>query len=314
MKDIGGFFELELNQGVEYHNNAFRLNLGHSAFEYILRLRKPKKVFLPYYTCDVMLLPLNKLGIHYDFYHINEKLEPIFDFEKIKKSEYFVYTNYFGIKDLYITKLSKKCKSLIIDNAQAFFSFPIKDFDTFYSARKFFGVPDGAYLYTNNMLKEKFYQDNSTDRFSHLIGRIENGPEKVYDLFKKNEQLLFKQSIKTMSDITRMILKNINYEKVKEVRLENFHYLDQKLQNTNLLNIKLSKNSVPMVYPYLTKEYDLRNKLIKNRIYIAQYWPNVLKWLDKNHFEHNLTLFLTPLPIDQRYSKKDMLRILGIIK
>ena len=31
---IGGYFELELPQGEEYHKNAIRLNTGRNAFEY----------------------------------------------------------------------------------------------------------------------------------------------------------------------------------------------------------------------------------------------------------------------------------------
>ncbi|MBN1217140.1 MAG: hypothetical protein JXA99_17100 [Candidatus Lokiarchaeota archaeon] len=313
MNDIGGFFELELNQGLEYHNNALRLNLGHTAFEYILRLRKPKRIFLPYYTCDVMLYPLKKLSIPYNFYHIDKKLEPIFDYKRLKRNEYFVYTNYFGIKDCYIKKISMECNNLIIDNAQAFFSFAVKGVDTFYSARKFFGVPDGAYLYTSSMLKEKFKQDNSANRFRHLIGRVENSPENAYSLFKKNEQSLYRQSIKTMSNITRRILKNIDYERAKNIRLENFNYLEKALKKSNLLNIKLDKNSVPMVYPYFTKKKDLRNRLIKNRIFVAQYWPNVYEWVSKNCYEYYLTNNLIPLPIDQRYSVDDMKNILEIL-
>jgi hypothetical protein len=32
---IGGYFELELSRGEEYHSDAIRLNTGRNAFEYI---------------------------------------------------------------------------------------------------------------------------------------------------------------------------------------------------------------------------------------------------------------------------------------
>ena len=62
MKAIGGFFELELNRGREYHYDALALNLGRTAFEYILKARKIRKIHLPLYTCDVMLEPVVRAG------------------------------------------------------------------------------------------------------------------------------------------------------------------------------------------------------------------------------------------------------------
>ena len=147
MIPIGGYFELELRKGEEYHNHAIRLNTGRNALELILKTKKYSKVFIPYFTCDTVLEPFNKLGIDYEFYSINKKLEPVFNYQKIQADMGFLYTNYFGIKDDFISIIAKKLKNLIIDNAQSFFSKPLEGIDTFYSARKFFGVPDGAYLY-----------------------------------------------------------------------------------------------------------------------------------------------------------------------
>ena len=64
-KAIGGYFELELPKGEEYHKSALSLNSARNCFEYILRVRKYKKVYLPYYTCEVILEPLKKLNIQY---------------------------------------------------------------------------------------------------------------------------------------------------------------------------------------------------------------------------------------------------------
>ena len=159
MNSIGGYFEIELPQGKEYHQNAIRLNTGRNAFEYVLRVKKYKKVYLPYYTCDVMLEPINKLALQYEFYHIDENFSPVFDFIRIQPDEVFVYNNYFGICDMQVSRVKSKCKNLIIDNSQSFFSQPLPSVDTFYSARKFFGISDGAYLYTDRYLDYKIEQD-----------------------------------------------------------------------------------------------------------------------------------------------------------
>ena len=49
MRSIGGFFSLELphNTGGELYPKAIRLNSGRSCFEYILKARGYKKVWLP---------------------------------------------------------------------------------------------------------------------------------------------------------------------------------------------------------------------------------------------------------------------------
>ena len=97
MKIIGGYFELELNKGQEFHKDALRLNTGRNAFEYILRTNKYSKVLLPYYTCDNMIEPLEKIGINYDYYMLDEKLYPVLDFSKLNENDVLVYINYFGV-------------------------------------------------------------------------------------------------------------------------------------------------------------------------------------------------------------------------
>ena len=120
MKAIGGYFELELSEGSEYHQEAIALNSGRHCFEYILRLRKYIKVYIPYYTCEVILEPINKLGIKYEFYHIDERLEPQFDFSNLQEGESMLYTNYFGLKDEYVNSIPQK-QNIIIDDYQSFF-------------------------------------------------------------------------------------------------------------------------------------------------------------------------------------------------
>lgn len=314
MNPIGGYFELELLYGEEYHKNAIRLNTGRNAFEYILRAKRYKKVFLPYYTCDVMLEPVHKLKLNYEFYHIDQAFSPKFDFINIKQDEVFVYNNYFGICDKQVNKVAKKCKNLIIDNSQAFYSKPLPGIDTFYSPRKFFGVPDGAYLYTDKKLKIKFEQDISYKRFEHLLGRIDINAEKFYSSSKKNDDSLIGQPIMKMSNLTRRLLQGIDYKTIAQKRRDNFLYFQEKFNNSNQLEFFISQNSVPMVYPYLIRNGNiLKQKLINNKIFVATYWPNVSKWCNPNMLEYNLMLNLLPLPIDQRYNKNDLTKIVELI-
>ncbi|NVO02110.1 MAG: hypothetical protein HXX09_05355 [Bacteroidetes bacterium] len=314
MNSVGGYFELELRKGKEYHPNAIALNTGRNALELILKVKKYKKVYIPYYTCYVILEPFEKTKISYEFYSIDKNFEPIFDYNLLNSEDGFLYTNYFGLKDRFIEELANECSNLIIDNSQAFFSAPINNIPTFYSCRKFFGVPDGAYLYLDNIIEFDFPIDNSEDRFSHLLKRIDLGAEEGYKTYKENENNLVGQPIKQMSILTRALLRNIDYKKVIKIRKENFLYYQQNLSLVNDFNIIMDKETVPMNYPFFSKKNKLKQLLINNKIFIPTYWPNVISWSDKNSLEYIFSTKMIFLPIDQRYDNDNISKIVKIIK
>lgn len=313
MKSIGGYFELELPQGTEYHNQAIALNTGRNALEYILRVRGYKRVFLPYYSCEVLLEPFEKLGVETSFYHINQSLEPE-QSVALKDSEAILYINYFGLKQDFVTTLAATYgKQLIVDNTQAFYAKPIEGIDTFYSCRKFFGVPDGAYLYCDARLDEELEQDHSWERMTHLLKRIDVSAEAAYADFREQSVKLKNNPIRTMSNLSHRIMASIDFSGVAERRRQNYQFLDKALSNKNGMSLPLATDTVPMVYPFLTADMQLRQRLIDSKVYIATYWPNVLDRCDENSTEETLTQQLLPIPIDQRYGSEDMVRIMKLI-
>jgi hypothetical protein len=313
-KAIGGYFELESCGFTNYlHSNLIALNTGRNALEYILKAKFIKKVYIPFFTCEVILEPLLKLKIPFVFYNINKSLEPKFNFSILNDKDAFLYTNYFGLKDSYIKNLSLTCKNLIIDNAQAFYSKSINNIPSFYSPRKFFGVPDGAYLDCSEKLKESFENDFSHDRMSHLLLRKDISAEAGYSYFAANDLILKNQPIRYMSSLTKSILAMVDYKKTAITRLENYIFLENALKKYNQLSLGLETGSVPMVYPYWGRDQNLRQKLLDNKIYTATYWPNVKNWCDENSLEYQLTNEVVYLPIDQRYSIEHMLIIKDVI-
>lgn len=313
-KSIGGYFELELPQGTEYHNQAIALNTGRNALEYILRVRGYKRVYLPYYSCEVLLEPFEKLGIEFTFYHINTNLES--DFQKtLSSDEAILYINYFGLKQDYVETMAQRYgKQLIVDNTQAFFAQPIDGIDTFYSCRKFFGVPDGAYLYCDKELESDLEQDHSWKRMAHLLKRIDVSAEDAYGDFREADENLKNNPIRRMSNLTHRIMASIDYNGVAERRRQNYQILDKALSNENGISLLLATDTVPMVYPFLTTDMQLRQRLIDSKVYIATYWPNVLDWCEENTTAYCLTQQLLPLPVDQRYGYEIMMRIINLIK
>lgn len=314
MQAIGGYFELELRKGEHYHRNAICLNTARNCFEYVLRTRNYKKVYIPYYSCEVMLEPIKKLGIKYEFYSINATLEPI-DQPVLKGDEAFLYTNYFGLKQGCVKRLAQVYgNQLMVDNAQAFYAEPQQGIDTFYSVRKFFGVSDGAYLYTENRLEHELEQDVSFNRMIHLLKRIDLGAEAGYQDFRINDDSLCEQDIKTMSRLTEAIVYGVDYETAKRKRRENYAFMDKALKDSNRIHLRLNDDAVPMAYPYLTDDETLRQRLIENKVFVATYWPNVKEWVTKEMLEYDLTERLLPIPVDQRYGIEEMKTIISIIK
>lgn len=313
MVAIGGYFSLELPLREEFHKDAIRLNTGRNCLEYILRARGYKKVYVPYYTCEAVMEPINKLGIPYEFYHIDIHFE-IRDRFTLKADEALLYTNYFGLKKRYVEQLAEKTgERLIVDNTQAFYAKPIAGIDTFYTCRKFFGVADGAYLYTDKLLNEEFVQDESYDRMAHLLKRIDLSAEQGFADFRKVDDGLDNQPIRKMSKLTQRIMQSIDYEAAVKKRRENYQMLHEVLGEENNLVLTFEDDAVPMVYPFLTPIKGLREKLIENKVFVARYWPNVLEWTTKEDIEYLLAYQMQPLPIDQRYGMEDLRRIIEII-
>ncbi|WP_294591031.1 hypothetical protein [uncultured Bacteroides sp.] len=314
MAAIGGYLELELRKGVHYHEDAIRLNSARNCFEYILLARKYTKIYIPYYTCEVLLQPLIRHRIAYEFYSINEDLEPA-ERKQLSPGEAFLYTNYFGLKQLCIERLSDIYGTqLIVDNAQAFYASCLDGVDTFFSPRKFFGVADGGYIYTDCVLETDLIQSKSYTRMQHLLERIDESAESGYISFRKNDDALDNQPICEMSRLTDRILCGIDYDNARSRRIDNFLYLHQSLQKSNSLRLELHSSDVPMVYPFYTEDPGLRSRLITEKIFVATYWSNVQKWCKPKDLEYALVNHIIPLPIDQRYGNEEMKRILTIIQ
>lgn len=310
MKEIGGYFELECGHTPPYHTGAVPFNSARNALRYIVRAYDIRQLYVPYYTCPVVWDALKAENVQMSFYSINQNLE--IDAQDIPTDAFVLVNNYFGAKGKYITRLAQKYPNLIVDNAQAFYA-PKQGLAAFYSPRKFFGLPDGGLVICGKKASEDFEQSTSFDLCSHLLKRHDLGASGAYADFQKNDEALKNQPIQKMSKLTKALMGNINYDFVRQKRLENFTALHNALADKNELKVDLLLDDIPMVYPFLTSADGLREKLIQNKVYVARYWPEIEKVCPADSFELYLQLHLLPLPIDQRYDLDDMKRILEVI-
>ena len=320
MNEIGGYFGLELKQGENvFHTSPYKMKSGRSSLSFILTNCKLKHVYLPFYTCDALLEPFDLHNISYSFYAINKKFEldimPV-----LKDGEMLVYINYYGIKDEYVEQLSNKyTDKLTVDCTQAYFTKGNGRSWYFNSTRKFFGVPDGSDLYVPNGFDWEDIYDALpvSDNYitDHLFARFNDEIQKGYPYFQKNETLNGGGAAK-MSVLTQCLLSNIDFEKVMEVRKQNFSYLDANLQDSNQLSISTCSPSVPFFYPYLPAHTIDKKKLWAENIFIPVLWNDCLQRANSIQFpiERELSEELLPIPVDHRYAGLQMDRMLDKIK
>ncbi|WFF74547.1 hypothetical protein [Proteiniclasticum sp. QWL-01] len=305
MREIGGYFQLDQLIDKPYYENFVELNTGRNALLYLVNAKKIRKIYLPYFLCNSVSDMLNRNKIDYEYYHIGRDFLPIFD-KELRNDEFLYIVNYYGqIIDSVIRKFKDKYNNIILDNTQSFFQKPIPGIDTIYSCRKFFGVPDGAYLSTDVIWDERLEKDESSSRMKHILGRYEGQASDFYNEFKKNDESFKELPIKKMSKLTRNILGAIDYEKIIESRNRNLEYLHGRLKHTNILDIKSPYG--PFAYPYYVENgIEVKKKLAQRKIYIPTLWPNVLKENREDSIEYYYVANILPLSCDQRYGTEDM--------
>ena len=316
MKPVGGYFELELSKGpYSYHEVPYTFKSGRSALHYILRICKPAIVYVPFYTCNALLQSFEAAGIAFRLYAIDERLEPV-ALPVLANNEYFLYINYFGLKGTTVNKLSAMyANRLIADCTQAFFTKGNGRSWFFNSCRKFFGVPDGAYLYPPDHTPIEVVESrNDVYTMDHLIKRFNGRVQEGYSAFKENEKMCGPE-IKRMSAISQHLLSHINYNEVIAGRRANFDYLHRTFINQNQFAIFVEAESVPMAYPLITGYQIDRNVLYNNNIYIPTFWAEVKTGTENGYeTERGLAEKLLPLPVDHRYNEADMQRMAAVIQ
>ena len=300
MKEIGGYIEFETYHGKEYHSDAIALNSGRHCLAYLIESLGIQHIWIPYYLCSSIKEICTQCGVNISYYRVKADFTPNFDFF-IQDNEYLFVVNYYGqLSNEYIKKLSVNYPHLIVDNTQAFFQMPVVGVHTLYSCRKFFGVPDGGYLYTDQKLKRELPVDISYRRMNFLLARFETNASDHYHEYVENNALFRNEPLKKMSKLTHNLMKGIDYDTVKNKREENFSYLHEHLKEINLLSPTTPIG--PYCYPFMIKEGSImRRQIIEQKIYIPQLWPEVLSSTATESIEYRYTRDILPLPCDQRY-------------
>ncbi|MFM2588584.1 hypothetical protein [Vibrio sp. TBV020] len=304
---IGGFGELEYgNSSSSLHPKALKLQSARSALFLFLSNVVCRKIYIPSYVCDVILPVFKTLKIEAVFYQLDDRMLPdSVDLNSLLDGEFLLLVNYFGLCDKeiesYLYSHDAHRSKVIIDNSQSLFSEPLDCSATVYSPRKFLGIADGGYLYTdvslNNNYPKLFFDGMS--HIDHLYLRMKGEISLGYEKFLASESEFTQLQPLFMSQISESLVDSYDLESIKIARVENYKKLDDEFSKINLSNLSLHSQSVPLCYPLVMSENvtNICRELIPKGIYLPRYWPR------SNNYMYENTLFL---PIDHRLKFADV--------
>ena len=316
---------------------------GRSAIYYVLKnillKHNIKKVYFPSYSCESMEQAFKDLGIEIEYYDVyfNETLKYNIDLEN--DSDIFFAMNYFGYSETnmeeYIKKFKEKGKIVIEDITHSILSKKrYSEYSDFLiaSLRKWFPISSGAIAVN---LKESFILKLSENTNEKLVTLKDLAMENKRNYINKYEEnnILDNQEdkdifLKQYSESNKIlendyqnykidensykVLMGIDIEEIIKKRRENAKLIYEKLSKN--LNIKFLVNNfkeddcllfVPIILNNKIRD-NLRDFLIKNKVYLPIHWPQEEKI--NNIFDKELSLIC-----DQRYSTFQIQQYLDLL-
>lgn len=308
---MGGYFEMETRSGEGLpHPGAVWFQSGRAALLALLQVCAPARVWAPHYLCSSVTDTIRQAGAGLVRYHIDAALHIAEDI-RLEDGDLLLVVNYFGVRDAYVRSLMTKFdrRKMVIDCTQSLFSAPFDCLATIYSPRKFVGVPDGGALVSSLAVPLPETQDEgSYERLLPLIKRLAFSPEAGFAENRCAQQKLEGQAPMRMSSLTRHLLAGLDYPGIAAARKRNFASLHAFFGMDNALELDAREITAPMCYPFLAPCSGFSEFLIRQRIFVPRYWPEV-DALPGWEIERYLVDHIVPLPCDQRYGEAEMQRL-----
>ena len=316
--------------------NCIFLDSGRSCIKILCQLIKNKEILAPAFSCFSVIYGFTE-GVKPVFYAVNDDFS--IDFEdlesKITKNTAAIYiTNYFGhfLSDEdaeKINKIKKEYNLIVIeDNTQSLFSGELKVGDyALSSIRKWFPVPDGGVIYSDNSLstidlRGVVKDSKQCDKLYPQILKamvvkdmLDYPVSKIADLFAQVEEQLNNYAdngeIFLMNDFTQFIYRCNSVPPMIKKRQDNERYLRTLIDSPYLRQAIpfREKNECPFNMPmYCTHRDEMWNYLVeKFSIYPSVLWRSYLyDPVNKIGATSRMGKEIISFPIDQRYGKEDM--------
>lgn len=313
MNSYGGFIGLEIplsETGPGLHPSATVLASGRACLSVLLSQIKPHRIHVPYYICDTVINLIRSHKVEILSYEIDDRLLPK-SIPQLARGELLLVVQYFGLCSSNMAAYRDSLPNQVVfDRTQAFFTQGIDQSWSFNSARKFFGVSDGAFL--SGPLEANPLFMRLTPSTQYLKDRADG--KDAYAGFLENEKTVGATPYR-ISKISEEILSRIDYINVAKRRRENFEVYHTIFSSKNQLKISLGSQDVPLYYPLLTSDEALREKLAKHKIFCPTLWKECATNTTPGYeWEKKLARNLAPLPLDQRYTREDCVKIAASIQ
>ncbi len=297
-----------------------------------------KKALLPAYTCESVIEPFLKMGFEVVFYSLDQGLS--WDREEIKtlivkhQPDFLLFHPYFGFDTLpdtgeMVSYCGEQGVTVIEDRTQCLYSqVPPSGADYVVgSIRKWCEAPDGGFVVTKqgrfeepiaqaNGAYEQMFLAASTNKYNYLFhGKGEKST--FLEQYAKAEELLEQQEGFTdVSPLSFGVQGSLDVVALTAKRQENYTFLARGLESfphVKPLFPVLPQGVTPLYLPVLVENRrELQLHLREQAIYAPVVWPKA-EGIVCNDATDFLYEHLLCIPIDQRYSTRDMARILDCI-
>ena len=289
------------------HVDKTYFNLGRSAFAYLIEhVIKPKKVYLPAFTCWSLVSSMQKRfpNIELKFYNVEKNLFCHYP-NKLEKGEAMVFIHFFGHENS--QDLPKKNGGIILEDISHALATKIKyrgDF-VFGSLRKVMKIADGGIILDHfyNPIYERSNNLDSWLRYESIDWKDMREAENMID---RN------WSISDISSQSLEVLLSANMDLIRNQRYKNEKYLFENIKTGKPI-ITYRKNEAPLLHNRIIESNEkrdaLRKKLAEKGIFTSIHWPtHELVKKHANKFKDVLWLedHIISIPVSQDFNLNDM--------
>lgn len=312
---FGGVLPLApVGVGEMAHPNALALSTGRACLALIADVLKPAAVYVPFYTCNTVFQPFVERGILLKFYAIGDDFRPLYP-PVLQPGEYFLWTDYFGLCGHITTQIiAQYGDRLIIDDTQSFFSGRHEGCWSFTSARKWFGVPDGAFLFAPVPLRTEAPRFEGASLQHLLLSRLGRAVAALKNEYAYEGGLT--AAIHRISAAAEIRLRGIDMARMAHIRRTNFAALHGRLCRHNQLAgfLNTCGTGVPFCYPFLSDRSLPRLSMAMRGVHLSAMWFDAAARAGEGYArERMLARSLLVLPVDPRYDAADMMRLSDLI-
>ena len=320
VKEIGSEFHtmvLEKGNGIRFPRSGSLTFSGRTALETVLKkIPYAKTALLPSYCCDSMIEPFRRAGIAVNFFDVNYNNGLLV--EITSKEDILLWCNYFGFQSnfpdfegIVIEDITHSLFSNISHHSQSDYLVA--------SVRKWEPINCGGYCsvyFEGKDPPKKFIMNKSEAmrlKAEYLSDADEQKKVEYLKAFNESNQWFANNySGLGIDSYSKEYISHIDVKIQREIRRRNAHILYGGLQGkVDFLFAEEQMDCplfVPVIFHNLEERTKVRKKLIEDKIYCPVHWPHPNADCKSNIYDTELSLIC-----DQRYSEKDMERIVSVL-